>query len=301
MKLEGWRWIPRPERRPPRVLLAGPCVSEFGWEIMSWQGRVRLLADAYDHAVISTTTGHEALYADFCFHFIPHRIRGMRTCWFLQHETNELRAAERKLERLRDAFQAAGWHVDRIQPAGFIPPAYQRFVRYGRKSTSLTPDLRFDVILHARAKHSDNPMLGSLNWPQGEWDRLAMALTSQGLRLACIGQPSTALLARGAVDLRGSPLSQTIHALSAARLVAGPSSGPMHLASLCGVPHVVWTLHMDLPAWKRWGSSRDRYERIWNPFGTPCTVIEAAPADVPRPDELASIVLDALDRSQNHG
>jgi len=54
-------------------------------------------------------------------------------------------------------------------------------------------------------------------------------------------------------------MEDLIAIFSLCRLVVGQSTGTMHLASLCGVPHVVW------------GSDRIgiRYKKTWNPFHTP--------------------------------
>jgi SAM-dependent methyltransferase len=59
--------------------------------------------------------------------------------------------------------------------------------------------------------------------------------------------------------------------MAASKLVIGPSSGPMHLASLCKTPHLVWT-------GKQWSSTikafnDERYTWKWNPFRTKCKVI----------------------------
>ena len=54
-------------------------------------------------------------------------------------------------------------------------------------------------------------------------------------------------------------LKELVGIFSNAKLIAGPSSGPMHLASLCGATHLVWSTEYN----------RVRYERDWNPFKTP--------------------------------
>jgi ADP-heptose:LPS heptosyltransferase len=75
----------------------------------------------------------------------------------------------------------------------------------------------------------------------------------------------------GDLDLRDYPLSDLIQEIRAARLVIGPSSGPMHLASLCGTPHLVWS-----------GNVRDipRYRTLWNPFHVSHTMLATWQPDV---------------------
>ena len=48
-----------------RRLIAGPWCGEFGWELMSWQGRIRELSRSYDETIVCSDDGHQALYADF--------------------------------------------------------------------------------------------------------------------------------------------------------------------------------------------------------------------------------------------
>jgi ADP-heptose:LPS heptosyltransferase len=55
-------------------------------------------------------------------------------------------------------------------------------------------------------------------------------------------------------------------------VLVGPSSGPVHLASLCGLPHVTWSPKNATGIM----SNKDRYERIWNPLKTPVTFIEGS-------------------------
>src|SRR5437773_12424666 len=61
-----------------------------------------------------------------------------------------------------------------------------------------------------------------------------------GLRVCCIGRPEHSFALDGCDDLRSRDLSETRTALQSIKLLAGGSSAPMHLASLCGVPIVVW-------------------------------------------------------------
>lgn len=51
----------------------------------------------------------------------------------------------------------------------------------------------------------------------------------------------------------------------------GPSSGLMHLASLCETPHLVWTSEQN--GSKRFGGVSYRYQRSWNPHSTKVKVI----------------------------
>ena len=79
-------------------------------------------------------------------------------------------------------------------------------------------------------------------------------------KIACIGTSSKSGWIEGTEDLRDVPLDDLFGVISSSDCVFGPSSGPMHLASLCGCPHVVWGDQ---------SKSLDRYSTTWNPLGTP--------------------------------
>ena len=64
--------------------------------------------------------------------------------------------------------------------------------------------------------------------------------------------------------MRRARLGQQMDLLASARLCVGPSSGPMHLASLCGCTHLVWC-GGPKGEWKR---TRAHYLKSWNPHGT---------------------------------
>ena len=78
-------------------------------------------------------------------------------------------------------------------------------------------------------------------------------------RVACIGSLQESAYAPGTIDLRGESMNTVVDAVSMASCTFGPSSGPMHLSSLCGCPHVVWSKP----------ENKIRYEKNWNPFKTP--------------------------------
>ena len=84
-------------------------------------------------------------------------------------------------------------------------------------------------------------------------------LTKNGERVACIGTKKSSGHIDGTDDLRDIPMDKLIGVLSNSRCCFGPSSGPMHLASLCGTPHVVWSIMYN----------HIRYTKNWNPHNTP--------------------------------
>jgi hypothetical protein len=261
-----------------RQLIAGPWVGEFGWELMSWQGLVRKRAKAYDKVIVCSRVGHAELYADFAHEYIPHRLDGLKDCWRMRPSDPA------KLAKLRAHLNDLPG--DLLQPNGFVHSRDQDFVRFGRSGHVSS----FDLVIHARKpvgkrKHH--------SYPAEHWEVLVCELVRHGVTVACIG--TEAFRPPGVLDLRGLPLRYVADIMSSCLVVAGPSSGPMHLASLCGARHVVWTDKAYYSAFR--GRNRQRYERIWNPLRTPCRVIDEYGWH-PRPEVLIPILLEEIERER---
>jgi hypothetical protein len=260
-------------------LVVGPWVGEFGWELMSWQGRARKLAERYTEVVVCSRVGHELLYADFADDFISHSIDGVKDCSSIRgFDVEAYRRLDARLNKLGGV---------RFKPGGIFRQNEQTFVKYGH-GAHVT---KYDILVHARrhiGKRSHHA------YPLEEWDKLVLKLIGEGLTVAAIG--TEAFLPHGAVDLRSMPLFYVANVVAASKLVIGPSSGPMHFASLCGTKHIVWTDKGYYSALG--GTNRARYERLWNPFKTPCRVIDDYGWDPPV-DSLFAVILEEL-RDERH-
>lgn len=280
------------------MLVAGPCVSEFGWELCEWQGRVRKLARPYDKIVVCSTIGHLPLYADMNPTFIPHLIAGRRDCHRMRPGSmpnlNEFRIAQDSVAQMVAELKAAGHVVDRIDsiPKGGKavgtrrPIERQSFIKYGNPARISEP---YPIVIHARAR-TDNERTSGDNYPRAEWEELLRLLAVAGFpRVAAVGLRSAAIVPTGAADLRGWELRLTMDLMAAATVVIGPSSGPMHLASLCGTPHMVWATDRHQSAIMK--RNKERYESYWNPLKTPVSVLLHKSNQVLPPSQLASAVL----------
>jgi len=246
----------RPGGRRRPTLFAGPWVGEFGWELMQWQGFVRQLSRAYERVIVSCRKGNEALYQDFATEFVLHDVRGEANCGKLLSVENP--------EELQRVNALVPRDVDHLRPLGHQPASRQEFRVFGQRR----PELGSDVVIHPRQRGHG----ADRNWGAEQWERLLAKLGERGYQVACIGlRRATEELAGTFRDLRDASLGETMDILASTRLALGPSSGPMHLASLCRTPHLVWT---DRERYARGLRNRDRYERAWNPHGTPVTVID---------------------------
>ena len=235
------------------TLFAGPWVGEFGWELLGWQAWIRKLAPGYEKVIVCARESSRALYEEFCHEFIPHTISGVaNTHSCLMESTDEL---ARVLSQV-----PAG--ADFLAPRKYVPAYEQEFVRLGKPS-----DAGVDVLIHARGRS----FTAQRNWEVDRWESLVKHFLSEGLRVGAVGMSSATLDVSGVEDFRDQPLADTLDCMASARLMLGPSSGPMHMASLCGTPHLVWT---DKATYGMRKTSREKYESWWNPLDTPVTVLD---------------------------
>lgn len=233
-------------------IFAGPFIGEFGWELFGWQGYLRSWStNSQDEIYIAARPGHEVLYADFATKFIPYEVKGTQTCFAKCDDWIDDRIEEKYME-------VGDNHVPSTINWKNIKPTYIRF------GTDRARD-RYDMIVHAR--FTDKHGTGCRDWPIDKWKEL-ISMLNPG-RVASIGSKNASLHVPSTTDLRGVPLSTVVNILASSKILLGPSSGPMHLGSLCGIPHVVWSDN------KKWAmKNKDRYEIVWNPLKTPVIFIE---------------------------
>jgi len=268
----GFQSNPKPAKGK---LFAGPWVGEFGWELFCWQGVLRHLSRKYEEVIVAGRPGHEILYEDFA-EYIPVEINCTETngpyCEGYIHDSI---------------------HLDH-DPDEFIPPqtflAYyhpgkpKQYTLHGGEEIrwdnvkqdfvslkrAISPGGYFcDIVFHAR--DTDKFDTDSRNWSKEKWRFLAGNLVDRGYRIGCIGTVSDAFLVEKTVDFRGISLHDLSSLISGARLVIGPSSGPLHFAGLCETPRLVWDQKIN----------RVRHEVDWNPFNVKTLFIEADTWDPP--------------------
>lgn len=240
-------------------LLVGPWMGEFGWEMMRWQGIIRYYAqdNKFDEVIIGCASGNRVLYQDFATDFIDNTpYHGYPDGWKYNH--------------MNPVFDKE--ILEKVNPDVYISPTQestarskpQNFAKYGVSD----PALSYDLLIHPRSTTKNGT--GIRNWPEGRWMNLVNSLTE--LKIGCIGTTNSSYYIPGVADLRDISLDKLVNIMSSSKMVIGPSSGPMHLASLCGLKHLVWT---DTKVWSSIsGTNRQRYETIWNPFMTDVIVID---------------------------
>jgi ADP-heptose:LPS heptosyltransferase len=236
------------------TLLAGPWVGEFGWELFCWQGHIRNIAKQYQKVIVMGRSGHEFLYEDFCDEYVQFNtpptafVDSWRCTGFdqikLQNKINKIPHNKREVGN-NIGFMIYG-NGKTTQSDKF---KNQKFIKF----KSNTIDKEFDILIHPRNRHVGN----TRNWSKEKWQKLVNKL-SEKYSIGIIGTDEAFLL-DNAEDYRKIPIKDTVSLLNRTKLVVGPSSGAMHLASLSGAPHFVWsTPHNEI-----------RYKNAWNPFKTP--------------------------------
>jgi len=276
------------------LVVAGPCVSEFGWELMEHQAYVRRLAKGAAAVVVCSTAGLEPLYADMRLIYIPHTIKcardGHKPRQATLSNSAELLRVQAAVQTHCSEAKKRGQRVIRLDVSNSkqkpIPISEQVFIKYGNASNA---SATFKLVVHARNRNDTGPCGGD-NYSLDNWMQLLELLAAAGLissraQLASIGTKDAAMALPGTVDMRGLPLQQLMDVLAAAELVIGPSSGPMHLASLCGTPHFVWATDRHQAIIGK--GNRERYMSYWNPLKTKAHVVLHPKGQQPSPVALA--------------
>lgn len=234
-----------------KILLAGPWIGEFGWELFCWQGFVRNISKEFDKTIIIGRPTNELLYKDFCDEFIPFDPKSFNTDAWRCHGAKSAKDLIKDIKHttyLNGQFDIGFRYA---KPHGLLTMGHatkQKFHKY----TSDTSNESYDVIFHCRNKKTGSDR----NWSKKQWEKLLEELPDN-LNVACIGNDE-AFHIDGTIDKRNIDLDELVSIMNNSKIIVGPSSGPMHLASLSGLKHLVWSEEFN----------RDRYEKVWNPFNT---------------------------------
>lgn len=232
-------------------------LGEFGHELFCFQGVLRARADRYDRIVIASRRGRGLLYNDFFTTFVPIDNAGT--------QTSGSRCLDYKYNNFHKRY--VGKDADVIKPGDTLvryvdrkkwQSISQSFVTYGKKI-----DTDIDFLVHAR----DTNKLGSdkRNWDHENWELLLSRLKQEkpDLVIGAIGSSDGAYKPHSAIDLRDISLSDLANYMHSTKFIVGPSSGPMHFASLCLQKRIVWDEDQNSV----------RHEIDWNPFEVPVDFI----------------------------
>lgn len=236
-----------------RQLLAGPWCGEWGWEIAIWVPMIRHYAPNFEETIIVCRKGHEYLYRDFADIFENYDQEGKPDRWLI--DGNKVIMPK----KIRDKYPLAELRRPRKRKC---KEWKRKYIKYG----TAKDNLKYDLVIHARSatKYGQNKW----NWAQVNYENVLNQLGN--VRVCCIG--TEAHYIPGTDDRRGIELEQLCDIFASSRCMLSPSSGPAHLASLCGCQHVIMTDNKYQKAIG--GTNKRRYERFWSPFKTRCIVLD---------------------------
>lgn len=249
-----------------KTLIAGYFAGEFGWQLMSWQAKIRYLSKQFDNVIIGCEPQYRYLYQDFCFEFIDFEEKILsRNMWMCNNRTTKID------QKILDIYNTQNYICpDKEFCTNDINKS--AFIKYGSKI-----DQQYDVLIHARS--TDNLGTAYRNYQIYNWDNVVSLLGD--IKIASIGSIKESYHIKNTEDLRGVPLDELCDIMASSKVLLSPSSGTAHLAALCGLRHIVWS---DL---KTIGimNNKERYLDKWNPFKTECDFI---PFQYPKPELIVS-------------
>lgn len=245
-----------------KTLIAGPWWGEFGHELFAWQAYVRSLSRFYEKTHIVCRKSSSYLYEDFADEFTFIDTEGGIPDGFLIHNFNMDECIYNlAIGELKPLLQGG---------AAFLPPRHiedpyeldcKKEVEFGKKN--LKPEyysygdkdeVDIEYVFHIRQRK----LREEDNWSIENWKKLESFLECEKDKIACIGTISEAGYIEGTLDLRNKNLNVVCNALKNSKCIFGPSSGPIHLASLCECKQVVWSKP----------GNEKRYTDLWNPFNS---------------------------------
>lgn len=260
-------------------LYCHPWVGEFGWELCWWNPMVRYYAQQHDYTTVAAPENSRYLY-EFANRFIPLQTKGI-TYW-----EGELQS--------EPPMVSADFHL--IPEQEFKKhknePSRNSTKRLWRSLVPEKPIYQADIMCSFRpAKYIRERKIVGKEYPINKCQQIVDVLISEGFSVACFGG-SENHCPDGAKDLRNKSLEVQCGAISMAKCVVGPSSGPIHLASLCKCPHVTWIASIHYALGKR-------YEKTWNPFDVPVHFI--CHSRRPSPGEIVQHVKALVDVKREKG
>lgn len=186
------------------VLICGPWVGEFGWELFAWQAYMRQMSKNYDKVVCISRPTSKALYSDYADEFIPYTPEGGLADSFFMHDHK----VDHKF--LNSVFsQNSDYNVTWLPPRRVGVPPHTHFkepILFGY--TRVSPEyIKFgesvkrgnDIVIHARNRE----LRQADNWEIENWNQLVTDLKSLGHKVISIGTKKQSSHIKGTKDMRG--------------------------------------------------------------------------------------------------
>lgn len=244
-------------------LLAGHDSMEFGWLVSVWVPHVRHKARKYEKTVVVCKPEHQHLYLDFTHKFVDYRcIGGHPDMYFAKRHPTVKIVIPENIKRKYKGY-------DILEPtAKSCVHGKREYYMYGRKTDENWPEL----IIHARAENKYRQKHRNYAPDKYEWIVNSLKQIKPDIGIASVGTINGAHHIKGTDDRRDMHLAYLTQYLHNAKLCIGTSSGPMHLAHLCGCPILV------ISGNKRdksiGNTNRVRYTKFWKAFDIPIQILD---------------------------
>lgn len=247
-----------------KLMVAGPWLGEFGWELFRWQARIRYLHfnGNFEKTICICRTGHEFLYKDFTSEFIFLDLKGEKNGWRLNEKRVEM-PFEIKND-IKNRYEKQYEEIVFVESGYDFNYNEQKFVSFQKNNMKHS----YDLVFHCRSTTKLNTSYR--NWEIDKWNKIRDIY--KNFKIACVGSKDESISIDNTDDLRGISLERLSEVLSGSRLIIGPSSGTMHFSSLCKCPHLVFTDKSI--AFDGKYTNKYRYEIGWNPLNTKAIVID---------------------------
>jgi len=309
-----------------RDLVTAPYVGEIGWELMSWQARVRWYFErgAFEKLVVIGASGKSAFYDDMPldYHEVDLSVLPGDACEdrrVVQDSSGAAIRAPSASEGLTCSYQepvACAPGSEKAGPASapvspetiraavlpMVEPIVARLRNQGHEVEVLWPEYAGTLYPCEPEYQEFIRFERSLSEPvESPWVVLVQRTREFGSKnwsSSKWAELASRLKERGIhTSVFPCHSEAAIETLSACDLAVGQSTGGLHLAALCGCPRLVWSLEHYL--WSPWdATNRQRYETLWNPLGTPVEVHEVN--QLPSPTEAADQIIGALETIGRH-
>lgn len=246
-----------------KILYCKSWIGEFGFELNAWNPILRAEAKKYDFVIVSAPKNSQYLY-EFADLFIPLDAYGYS---FEEGDCTSPLPILQKVDKVdiitpKDIFKFNIVGKDDWQ---------NRFEKtYRILGEQEPPKNKIDIMYSFRPpkiyKETGQEVPGK-HYPIEKAEQTVKLLKKLGLSIGCYGGKENFYF-ESTEDLREIPLDETCTLLRHAKIAIGPSSGTIHLASLCQCPHITW-LCRGHPCLKQ------RYLVNWNPFHTKCKFLDS--------------------------
>ena len=225
---------------------------EMGWNVARWIPTVRHKSRKYDRTICIVPPGFDYLVEDFADEIINYSTKTTGDKWIWTDDPKT---------KVPEAFilKHPGSRIFEISLKRCNKESNKEYVLYGTDM----PECGYDLVVHARQEAKWGRT--DRNWPLKNYVELLKTVGNP--RAASIGSKAGAYHVPGTDDLRGVPLDVLCNVLYNSKLMISVSSGPAHLASFCGTPHIVWS---DRKPQKAIGgkTNKQRYQSVWSPFNS---------------------------------